>query len=323
MQTWVLYVIGASFLYALVNISDQYLVAKYSTGERGSGGLVLFSSLIGIVTALIIPLFTSGLFEVSLFDKVLLMFTGALSVAWIILYLYALEIEDVSKVVPWFLTVPVFGYIFGYLFLGETLTLNQQIGSVIMMLGLILLNVNFYKAANLEIDNENKDENTKQIKTNNFKPKSVFYMLFACIIIALQGIIFKYVTVESSFWISFFWEYVGLGLVGIFIFIFSAKYRREFMHMNKEGGKQIFFLNTTSEVTTIIGNLLTTFSLLLVPVTMVYLLGSFQPAFVLFLTLLGTFFFPKIVTENINKKVLIPKVIAIIIMTIGSVILFY
>lgn len=317
MQNWVLYVIGASFLYALVNISDQYLVAKYSTKERGSGGLVLFSSLIGIFTALIIPLFTSGLFEVSLFDKLLLMFTGGLSVAWIILYLYALEIEDVSKVVPWFLTVPVFGYVFGFLFLGETLTSHQQIGSLVMMLGLILLNVNFSK----KVVNEAQDES--ETKVNNFKLKSVFYMLFACLIIALQGIAFKYVTVESSFWVSSFWEYVGLGLVGVFIFIFSKKYRNEFAHMNKEGGKQIFFLNTASEVTTIIGNLLTTFSLLLVPVTMVYLMGSFQPAFVLFLTLLGTFLFPKIVTENIDTKVLVPKIIAIIIMTIGSVILFY
>lgn len=320
MGIWVLYVIGASFLYALVNISDQYLVAKYSTGEKGSGGLVLFSSLIGIVTALIIPIFTSGLFEVSLFDKLLLMFAGGLSVAWIILYLYALEIEDVSNVVPWFLTVPVFGYVLGYVFLGETLTFYQQIGSLVMMLGLILLNVNFFKKENKE-NNEVQDES--ETKINNFKLKSVLYMLFACIIIALQGIAFKYVTVESSFWISSFWEYVGLGLVGIFIFIFSAKYRNEFVHMNKEGGKQIFFLNTGSEVTTIIGNLLTNFSLLLVPVTMVYLLGSFQPVFVLFLTLLGTFLFPKIVTENLNKKVLIPKIIAIIIMTIGSVILFY
>ncbi len=317
MQNWVLYVIGASFLYALVNISDQYLVAKYSKGERGSGGLVLFSSLIGIITALIIPLFTSGLFEVSLFDKLLLMFTGGLTVAWVIFYLYALEIEDVSKVVPWFLTVPVFGYIFGYLFLGETLTSHQQIGSLVMMLGLILLNVNFSK----KIVNEAQEES--ETKANNFKLKSVFYMLFVCVIIALQGIAFKYVTVESSFWVSSFWEYVGLGLVGIFIFIFSTKYREEFMHMNKEGGKQIFALNVGSEVTGIAGNLLTTFSLLLVPVTMVYLMGSFQPAFVLFLTLLGTFLFPKIVTENINKKVLIPKIIAIIIMTIGSVILFY
>lgn len=317
MQNWVLYVIGASFLYALVNISDQYLVAKYSTKERGSGGLVLFSSLIGIVTALIISFFVSGLFEVSLFDKLLLMFTGGLSVAWIILYLYALEIEDVSKVVPWFLTVPVFGYIFGFLFLGETLTNHQQIGSLVMMLGLILLNVNFSNKENTEVQNEN------EIKKHSFKLKSIFYMLGACIIIALQGIAFKYVTVESNFWASSFWQHLGLGMVGVFIFIFSIQYRREFFRMNKEGGKQIFFLNTASEVTTIIGNLLTTFSLLLVPVTMVYLMGSFQPAFVLFLTLLGTFLFPKIVTENLNKKVLIPKIIAILIMTVGSVILFY
>ena len=73
---------------------------------------------------------------------------------------------------------------------------------------------------------------------------------------------------------------------------------------------------------TIVGNLLTNFALLLAPVTMIYLVGSFQPAIVLFLTLLATKFYPNIAKENTKERVLLPKVIAIVIMIAGSAVLF-
>lgn len=303
-MTWFFIALGAPFLWALVNISDQYLVEHYSKGEHGSGGLVLFSSLIGVFVALIIPFFTVGVFSISFIDKLLLISTGGLSIAWIILYLFTLEIEDVSAVVPWFLTVPIFGYILGFVFLGETLTMNQMIGSAIVLLGVAIISIDFTAGK------------------RNFKWKPVLYMLSACLMIALSGVIFKYVTVGENFWVSSFWEYFGLGIIGLFIYIFVPKYRREFTAMNENGGVRIFILNTLSEFATIVGSLLTNFALVIAPVTMVYLVGSFQPALVLFITLFCTKFFPNIVKENITMRVLVPKIIAIGVMILGSVILF-
>jgi drug/metabolite transporter (DMT)-like permease len=305
MEIWAIYAIGASLLWAFVNISDKYLVTKYKTGRHTSGALVLFSSLIGLLISFLILLFTGGVGNATYFDKALLLFTGGLSVIWIMLYLFSLEVEEVSSVVPWFLTIPAFGYIFGYFFLGEDLTSFQKLGSLIVLLGLVLLHLNY--------DGRGKI---------SFKPKVFWYMMFACIIIAIQGILFKYVTVVDYFWISSFWQYLGLGLSGVLILIFVPKYRRGFTHMYKVGGKQILTLNISSELVTTAGNLLASFATLLAPVTIVYLLESFQPAFVLLLTVLGTVFFPKIITENISKKALVPKIIAIAAMIAGSYILF-
>ena len=154
------------------------------------------------------------------------------------------------------------------------------------------------------------------------KWRPAFYMIIACILVAISGVIFKYVTIGENFWVSSFWEYVGLGGFGILIFIFVPKYRGEFMLMNRQGGKKIFTLNTISEILTIVGNLLTNFAILLAPVTLVYLVSSFQPAIVLFLTLATTKFFPHIVKENLTKKILLPKIVSIAIMIAGSAILF-
>ena len=70
------------------------------------------------------------------------------------------------------------------------------------------------------------------------------------------------------------------------------------------------------------GNLMTNFAILLAPVTMVYMVSSFQPAMVLIFTILGTKFFPDVIKENISRKVMIPKMIAILIMIVGSIFLF-
>ncbi len=94
------------------------------------------------------------------------------------------------------------------------------------------------------------------------------------------------------------------------------------MQMNKEGGKKIFTLNTANETVTIVANLMSNYALLLAPVTMIYIVGSFQPAIVLCLTLLATKFFPRIVQENISTRVLLPKIISIAIIIVGSAILF-
>ncbi len=303
-MSWFFIALGAPFLWALTNIFDQYLVAKYSTGTRGSGGLVLFSSLIGIFAAGIIAIFSRDVFSISLADKLLLILTGGITIAWVILYLFTLEIEDVSSVVPWFLTIPIFGYLFGYVFLGETLTTTQQVGSLVTLFGVFLISIDFSKGK-------------KEVK---WRP--ALYMLSACLLVSISGIIFKYVTVGENFWVASFWEYTGLGVIGVLIFLFVPKYREEFMQMNRSGGVRIFVLNTSSEVITIAGNLLTNFALLLAPVTMVYLVGSFQPAIVLFLTLLTTKFFPSILKENLERNILFPKIIAIVIITIGSAILF-
>ena len=301
---WFFIALGAPFLWALVNISDQYLVAKYSTGKRGSGALVLFSSLIGIFVAVMIGVSAGGIFDISVLDKMLLIVMGGITIAWVILYLFTLEIEDVSVVVPWFLTVPVFGYALGHVFLGETLTNQQMIGSIVTLLGILLISIDF----------------SGQKKKLNWRP--AFYMIIACFLIAIAGVIFKYVTVSENFWISSFWEYAGLGGFGILIYLFVPKYRKEFMLMNRQGGKKILTLNTVSELLTIGGNLLTNYAILLAPVAMVYLVSSFQPAIVLFLTLFATKFFPNIAQENTKRHILLPKIIAIVIMIVGSAILF-
>lgn len=305
-MTWFFIALGAPFLWAVVNLADNYLVSRFSNKEkeRSSGGLVLFSSLIGLFIAMGIWLFVPNVFHIPLLDKLLLFVSGILTIVWVILYLFTLEIEDTSSVVLWFLSVPVFGYILGYIFLGENLTTTQFLGSAIIFLGLGIISIDFREGK------------------RRLKHKPMLYMLSASLAVAISGIIFKYVTVGNSFWVSSFWEYLGLGISGLFIFLFIPKYRESFMHMNRTGGRTIFAVNVLSELMTVSGNLITNLALLLAPVALVYLVSSFQPAIVLFLVLFTTKFFPHIAKEEISAHVLIPKIVSVLLVIAGSVVLF-
>ncbi len=305
---WFFIALGAPFLWALVNITDKYLVTNYSTNkdsnDKSPGALVLFSSLVGIFAAVGILFFTPNVFDISTLDKVLLSATGVFSIVWILFYLFALEIEEVSAVVPWMLTIPIFGYILSYFFLGETLSSRELFGGSIVIFGAIILSVDFSKVYLM------------------FKRKIALLMLASSFIYAINGVIFKFITSAENFWVSSFWEYFGLGLGGIFIFVFIKRYRRDFIETVQTSGSFIFSVNVMSEVTTIVGNLLTNFAILIAPVALVYMVGSFQPVVVLLLTFLSTKFSPNIVREDFSKKVIVPKVVAITVMVIGSIILF-
>lgn len=304
MLNWFFIALAAPFLWALVNLADKYLVTNYSGKEKSSGSLVLFSSLVGAAASFFIGLFTQGIFSIPLLDKLLLIFIGAFGICWIILYLFTLEIEDVSATIPWMLTIPVFGYVLSYFFLGETLTGKQLIGAGIIFFGAIILSVDFNKINIL------------------FKKRIALYMILSCLIYAINGVIFKFVASSDSFWVASFWEYLGLGIGGICIFLFVGRYRRDFISNIRTSGKFIFSVNVTSETATIIGNLLTNYALLIAPVALVYMVGSFQSAVVLILTFFSTKFWPKIVSEDFSRKIVIPKIIAIAFMLFGSAILF-
>ncbi len=300
-MNWFFIAIGAPILWAIVNIADQYLVEKHSKGVHPSGALALFSSLIGVLIAIGIALFTPDLGALPLLSKVILFGAGILNAVWIMLYLYALEADEVSSIAAWFLTVPVFSYILGHFILGETLTQAQLIGGAIILMGALILSLDF-----------TEKHNTK------FKTKATLFMVVACALIALSGVLFKFVTEEGSFWVSSFWEYAGLGATGLSLFFFKKSYRTSFLSMIRTGGAKIFSLNIGSEAITIIGNMLTNFALLLVPVTLVYLVDSYQPVIVLLLTFICTKYFPFIVKEKFAFRSIVPKLIAIGVMIVGT-----
>lgn len=296
---WFLISLIAPFLWSFLNHTDKYLISKYSN-EIGVGGLVVYSSLFAIFIAPVaFFLSQTDVFDLLTSEKIFLGVAGSMYSISILFYLYALEKEDASYVVPFWLLAPVFGFILGAVFLGETIDSLKIIGSIVVLLGAVLLSIEF--------------ETGRKIKS-----VSVVLMIASSLTIALADVIYKKFAEHVDFWPSIFWNQMGMVAFGLICLIFIANYRKSFITSVKEGGKEIATLNIAGETIQSIAIIANNYALMLAPVALVLLVTyTFQPLFVFIEGILLTIFFPKISSENISKKHLIQKGVSILIMALG------
>lgn len=305
MQNWFFIALIAPILWSIVNHLDKYMLSKYLK-NRGVGALLIFSSLASIVILpFIIYFYHSQIFNVSNTDLVTLLFVGFLSAGAFYFYLEGMNEEEASIVVPLFQLVPIFGYFLSYLILGESLNIYQILSSMLIISGIIILTI--------EIDIDNKII---------LKKKVLILITISSFLFALHDTLFKKVAIIESFWVSVFWQYASLVIFGILILIFIKKFRKDFFAMFSGMGVKILSINITSEILYILGNLANNFATLLAPVAIVLVVSSYQPFFVFIGGIFLTIFLPKFVSEKISNKHLIHKLISILIIIIGSYLLY-
>lgn len=305
MSNWFFVALLGPILWSIVNHIDKYMLSKYLK-ERGVGALIIFSAL---ASALVLPfvgyVYRSEIFAISIIDLVILIIVGLLSVGAFYLYLEGMREEEASIVVPLYQLTPVFGYFFGFIILGETLSGAQIFASLIIILGILALTV--------EIDVDNHI---------TLKIPVLILISGSSLLFALHDTLFKKVTVVESFWVSVFWQYVSLTLAGIGILFFIPRFRRDFFSMFRNTGAGILTLNITSELLYIAGNLANNFAILFAPVALVLVVSSYQPVFVFIGGILLTIFLPHISIERITGKHLFQKIASITIILIGSYLLY-
>ena len=207
--------------------------------------------------------------------------------------------------VPLFQTIPIFGFIFGFIFIREHLSFYQIAGSLITIIGAIMISLEITKEEHLR-----------------FKKRILVFMLCSSFCFALYETLFKVAALEEGFWVSTFWQYVGLFIFGFILFISKKNYRDDFIFLIKQHNWKLFFINILNESTTIIGNTFYNFSLLLAPIALIMTINAYQPVFVFIEGILLSIFFPHIINENLSIKNIGHKFIAISIICVGTIIMY-
>lgn len=299
---WFFIALAGPALWSITNHLDKFLLSRYFKGG-GAGSLVIFSSLIGFFVMPFIYFFNPHVLTISPINASLIMLSSVFLVSYIIPYFYALIKDEASIVVPLFQLVPVINYILGFIFLGEVLTIKQVIASLLIVGGGI--------AIALEI--------TK--KKVRIKKEVFFLMLLSSFLFALGQLVFKYIGLQETFWVTSFWGYLGYGIIGVLIFSFYKPYRKQFLHVITENKLSILSTNGLNETINVLAQSTTNFATLLAPLALVNVVSGFQPLFVFLYGIVITLFFPKLGKESLLKKHLLQKIIAIIVMLIGTYIL--
>ncbi len=303
-MNWFFIAILAPFLWSISNFVDKYLLSSFFK-NKGIGALLIFSSLVSIIMMPIFFVMDRNVLEIPLSNIIILVLGGIISVLAILFYLYAINKDDASTVVPFFQLIPVFLYIFGYFLLGESLQKNEIIAGILIIIGAGILS--------LEIQED------KSIK---IKKKLVFLMILSSMLYALYEVLFKFIAIENSFWVSNFWQHFGLLLSGFVFFIFFKKFRTDFISLFKNSKSKIISLNIFNEIITIIGNLFMLFAILLAPIAVVGLVNAYQPLMVFVMGILLTKFIPKLYKEKIDSRNIYQKIFAIVVIFIGTYLLY-
>lgn len=292
--------------WAAVNHIDKYLLSdrfSESTKEGSVGALMIFSTLFSVVVIPILLVIHPNIFSVDILSASWLVVAGLLNATSNYIYLKVLDIEEASIVMPIFETMPIFGFIFGYFILGETLSVSQAVGAFLILSACIFLTV--------EIDFEDKIR---------MKHHVLFPMLLTAAIFALSQVFFKLGGNVQNYTQSLIWVHVGLFMFGI-VLLCIPNNRASFVKLVKRDPKFMFNLNLSSESLTVLGNVLHNYALLLAPVALVMVISSTQSLFVFLYGTLLTIYFPKLFKEKISKKHVFQKLFCILLIIIGTTII--
>ncbi len=298
-MNWFLIALISPITNAFVNHFDKFLLSKYLRGGT-VGALILFSSLFAVVALPIIYIIDPAVITAPTAGQMfILLLNGVFLSLAILLYLYALDNDEASYVMPLGQLVPVFGFILAYIILGEVLSKNNIFGGVLIVIGGVVLSLQL---------------GSKDLK---IKYKPLLFMAGATFLYALSAVIFKYIALDQGFMSSLFWDMAGKFIFGLILFVSIKSYQSQFITLIKENGVAIFGLNVLNEILGLMAEFALVLAVLYAPVAVVQSVSGLQPVFVLIFGVFITLFFPKFGKEVLERKFLIQKVIGVVVITVG------
>ncbi len=310
-MNWLVLTIISYLMLAIVNLGDKFVVDKVLKSSKSYAFMV---GLLGALIFLIAPWFLN-------WPGLSLFFVNIISGIFFVLALWvmyeALKHGETSRVVVVIGSiVPIFTVIFSFLFFNEKFTRNQL--AVFLFLIVVLIIISFV------ISRRKKWKDFCQclwsVFTGDYNKKWIFLAILSALFYALYFIIAKYAYLQQDFLSSLIWIKGGGLLISLF-FLLDKKTRQEikknFKSKPKKSTKIGSGLILANQATGSIASLIQSYAIYLGPVAIINALQGIQYAFLLILGIFFTIFFPKILKEDISKKILIKKIIAIIFIGIG------
>ncbi|MFA5947252.1 MAG: EamA family transporter [Patescibacteria group bacterium] len=301
MHTFLLALISPA-LWSMSNHIDKYLVSKYFKGG-GTGALIIFSSIVFAFLLPVIYLFNPSVVDVTISQALFMMLAGIVWVFSVLFYLYAMQEGEATYVAMLFQTIPVFSFILGTIFLHEILSGRQITGATIVLLAAIGLS--------LELGG----------RLPRLKSRMLLLMLGSSFLVSLGWLILKMGAIDAGFWTAMFWTYAGDTVVGVCFITLIPRWRKEFVMNIRSNSLPVLGLNMFNEGITIIAGLNFAYLSLSIPLAILSTLNGFQPFFLFLYGIILTVFFPHISKESLATRHIIQKIIAVIIMIIGTYIL--
>lgn len=305
---WLIIAIAAYFIIAIVNMADKFMVDKVIPHPKTYAFLVGVGGLIVLLAApwgLSWPGF--GLWLVN-------MVVGSSFTIGLLLLYSSLKFGEATRVFTMIGgLVPIFTIIFSIVFLGESFSNHQWLAIFFLILGTVLI---VWLPVTHSIWDQTKVKLgfTKEAD----KSKSLQLAIVTAIMFALFWVGSKHVFNTQEFLSGFIWIRVGSFLAAASLLI-TKKNRRDISRDLKKSGKKdenkLAFFTTQGLAAT--GSIMQNYAVSLASVSIVTALQGLQYAFLLAMSGVVSLFFPKILKEKNNKQILIQKILAVALISLG------
>ncbi len=299
-MSWLIIAVSAYFLLAVCSLIDKYLL---------SGPLPVpeaYTFYLGILEGLALILIPFVGFSVPRPFQIFLSFlSGAAFVYAIFWYTKALRRFEASRVVPAIGgLIPSFTFILTYF-----LSKGKENISLIGVVALLLL------IAGSVIFTLRKDKFVT-LKSLELSAISAFFF-------SLSFVLSKYVYMSQPFWSGFILIKLG-GFLMALIFILSKKVREEVFVRQRLFKKRTAGIFISDQAIGAGANILENWAIALAPlvyISVINALQGIQYVFLLIFTVFLSLKFPKILKEEISRKVIFQKIIAVSLIGLGLFVL--
>ena len=295
-ELWAVFTLLAVVTWASSNVIDKIVLTKWVKNPYLP---IMIVSVVGLVFSLFVYL-SQGLSALTMNQLILTLLLGLTYVVTVIFYFKAIQIEEISRIIPLYSAAPLFVLILASVFLGEFFAIDKYFGIFFLVMGGILISIK--KGFKISLG------------------KAFLFMMLSSLSWAASSVLTRYLVSSIDFWTVFVYARIGQFLAALPIFYLHAK---ELVNVIKQYGKKVLVGMTVSETLAVGGTLLYTIALSfsLGYASLVSALAAAQQFFVLLIATFLSLFYPKIIKEDTNNRTIWLKLIAMILLVIGVVLI--
>lgn len=276
-MNWIFLALGAHFLWALVNIGEKHLISNRIKNPFVYLCLALFLNIMVLPIALLVKI------DLPDWHAALYIFlAAAFYLLGTIFYVVALQREEVSRINILWQLIPVFNLTIAYLLFQETLSVNQGVAFVLLVLGGILASLHWGEGR------------WRWSKALGVMVAACFF--YSCYAVSFSRLSDFFEPISGWWWSSV----VLILMMPGFLFFPKIRYGLAVSvpRIKRDAWAAMVGVNLLDSGAMLLNML----ALSLGPVSLVYSLEGAQVIFVFALTIFLSFKAPKILKEKLNKE---------------------
>lgn len=297
MTGWILIAIVAYILLAVNGVADKFLLTK-AVGNPG-----VYAFYVGISSITVLLLVPFGLHTLSGQNYIIAAVAGMAFTFALYFFYSSIQRASISRILPIEGgLVPFFTLVLAYITGIDSLSHWQLFAFALLVVGAVLIDF-------------------KKTKTG-WHALAWRDMILAAFLFAVSFILSKYIYNQTNFISGLIWTRLGLFL-GALLMLISIKTRQGVFAAPRSTSNRNKVLFYSAHATGALGSLLQNYAIALGSVVIVNALQGVQFVFVLFLSIIFSKLYPKILKEDITGAILMQKMIAIVLVTAGLFLLRY